>query len=45
MYHPVPEAAIAAFGNDSAAAFTAVSAGLARGLPGGTARRQRTLPA
>jgi hypothetical protein len=37
MYHPVPEAVIAASGNDSAAAFTALSAGLARGLPGGCA--------
>ena len=31
MYHPVPEAAIAASGNDSAAAFAAVSADLAAG--------------
>ena len=31
MYHPVQEAPTAAFGNDSAAAYTAVSVGLAAG--------------
>jgi hypothetical protein len=35
MYHPVPEAATAVSGNDSGAAFTAVSAGLAAGCRAG----------